>query len=446
MVVILFQIIAVIINIVIFIFTIRKLRYRLKTMHIVLFMYQVIYVLPIILEWIFGIQDYSYKYIGFQKALNDTNTNICYSIFVIITSISLFILSNKKNNTKDVTLVDIRDILKNFKINPKVYIIFFILMFLPLILALFSPSPSKYFNEYAYFQKYGSLVGETELWYHNKIMKVGGSVSLLSIIITKFFSKNNFTNNFIIYTAAIITGILNGKRTLFAFIVLGVLIVEILKSEKGKFPYKKIIFGSILIIVVFKSYGFIINKSLSNVSNIDELRLYFFRDIDVKFSIYALLNPQEYKILEFWGQSYLFNMLFYIPRNLWSGKPYPYDIYLTSAVLGYKSFNIISWNFQISFFGEALSNLGWLGIPISLLLLNKFIKISEKSNNLFIIMLCIFIVGFSFMNHFGSYKNIFVIWLILICKNKFINRKREKRYYKKFQNYDYSSMGDSCEL
>lgn len=426
---VLFQIIAVFVNCIILLFVIRKLRYRLRTMHIVLLMYQVVFVLPIILEWIFGIQDYSYKYIGFQTALNDAKTNIYYSIFVIIVSISLFILSNQKNKTKKIILVDIRGLLKDLKINPKIYIIFFILMFIPVILALFSPSPHKYFTEYAYFQKYGSIAGEAELWYHRNIMKIGSSISLLSIIIIKFFSKNRITTNFVIYTAAIITGILNGKRTLFAFIVLGILIVEILKSEKGKFPYKKIIFGSILIAVVFVLYGLVINKSMSSVSSIDEFRLYFFRDVDVKFSIYALLNPQEYKILEFWGQSYLFNMLFYIPRNLWAGKPYPYDIYVTSSALGYKSVTMIPWNFQTSFFGEALSNLGWFGIPISLLLLSMFIKISEKSDNLFIIMLCIFIIGFSFMNHFGAYKSIFVIWLILLYINKLINRRR-KKYHK----------------
>src|SRR5699024_9751301 len=116
----------------------------------------------------------------------------------------------------------------------------------------------------------------SELWFHKELLGNAGYISLISILITKTFSKNTIFNNFLIYSAAITTGFLNGKRTLFTLIIFAILSVDILKTPKGKFPYKKIIFNILLIILVFVSYAFIIDKHTRNVSTIDNLRLYFF--------------------------------------------------------------------------------------------------------------------------------------------------------------------------
>lgn len=419
--VLLFQIIAVCTNIFIFFLAIHKLKHKLTITYIILLIFQAVFVLPIIFEWLFGVQDYSYKSPGFDKALNDSTTNIYYSFFVIIVSLGLFV-SGKK--TKGLVMQDIKDSLANLTIKREFYILIAMLMFLPVVVALLAPSPDKYILEYAYFQKYSDIVTETEIWYHQNVLRIAGIISLLSIVITKLFSKNTFFNNFLIYSAAIITGVLNGKRTLFAFIILGILVVDILKSPKGKFPLKKIIASALFIVLIFIIYAFAIDKHTLNVTTLDNIRLYFFRDVDVKFAIYALLNPVQYKVLEFWGQSYLYNALFYIPRTWWIDKPYPYDIYVTSAALNLPPETVLSWSFQTSIFGEALSNLGLLGIVFSLLILYKFIQVSERSGNPVIILLCIFIIVRSFMNHFGSFSLFVIIWFLLIIYNKFKNKIR----------------------
>ncbi|GAB2318565.1 hypothetical protein IRB23SM22_08230 [Alkalibacterium sp. s-m-22] len=426
----LLQIIAVVINLILFLSVFKKAKYNLRIIYVTLLIFQVVFVLPVVLEWIFGIQDYSYKSPGFDKALNDITTNMIYSFFIIITPITLY-FTGRKNKSKGVVIGDIRASILKLKINREIYVISVILMFLPLLLAFLAPSPDKYLTEYAFFQRFGVLASDSEWWYHRNIMRIGGFVSLIFILVTKLFSKNTKFNNFLIYSAAIIAGVLNGKRTLLAFIVFAILAVDILKSSKGKFPMKKIVTSGLFILTFFVGYAFLIDKHTANVTTLDNLRLYFFRDIDVKFSIYALLSPDQYRVLDHWGQSYLFNVLFYIPRNLWPNKPYPYDTYVTAAALGYPPGTILSWNFQTSIFGEALSNFGWFGIPFILTLISKFIKMSERSENPIINVLCIFIIMFSFMNHFGSWRNYFIIWLFLILFNKVkfrsVSRKTTKR-------------------
>ena len=383
--------------------------------------FQAIYVLPIVFRWLLGVQDYSNKFPGFEEALNDTTTDLYYSLFVIIISLGMFFWGNKN---KGIEVKDLKESISNIKVKREYYIIIVLLMFIPLIVALLAPSPEKYLFEYAYFQTNSVISTEVELWYHQNILRIAGVISLLAIILTKLFSKNTFLNNVIIYSAAIITGILNGKRTLFAFIILGILAVDILKAPKGRFPFKKIITSVSIIFFTFIFYAFVIDKQMVNVSTLDNIRLYFFRDVDVKYAIYSLLNPNYYKILDYWGQSYLYNISFYIPRTWWIDKPYPFDIYVTSSVLNLPPDTVLPWSFQTSLFGEALANLSWLGIVFTLVIIHQFIRISERTENPVIILLCIFIIVRSFMNHFGSYSLFIIIWIILMIYNKFINKTK----------------------
>lgn len=418
---VLLQLSAVLINVFIFCITIHKLKYNLKITYIILLIFQAIYVLPIVFGWFLGVQDYSNKFPGFEEALNDTTTDVYYSLFVIIMSLGLFFLGSKNNG---IVVTDIKENISNIKVKREYYIIFVLLMFVPFIVALLAPSPEKYLFEYAYFQRNSDISTELELWYHQNVLRIAGVISLLAIILTKLFSKNTFLNNVIIYSAAIITGILNGKRTLFAFIILGILAVDILKAPKGKFPFKKIITSILIILFTFILYAFVLNKQMVDVSTLDNIRLYFFRDVDVKYAIYSLLNPNLYKILDYWGQSYLYNISFYIPRSWWLDKPYPFDIYVTSSVLNLPTNTVLPWSFQTSFFGEALANLSWSGVAFSLLIIDKFIRVSERTENPFIILLCIFIIVRSFMNHFGSYSLFIIIWVILMIHHKFKNKTK----------------------
>lgn len=270
-------------------------------------MFQAVYVVPILNDWIFGLQDFSYKFPMYQAALEDELTNILYNIFIIIVPVILSYLGRPKLNGD----FNLKELIVLKPINRIFFIIAFLLMFTPMFLIIFAPDPLKYISEYAYFQQNRVMSSESEIWYHFTIMKIGGIISLVSILIVKYFGKNDFTNNLFIYSAAIATGVLNGKRTLFAMILLGILVVDILKSKKGTFPFLKAIMTFITIIIIFVVYANIIDKHTRNFSQLDDLRLYFFRDFDVKLAIYSLLYPEKQKVLSFYGQSFLYNIFFH---------------------------------------------------------------------------------------------------------------------------------------
>ncbi|EEV38225.1 hypothetical protein ECBG_00494 [Enterococcus casseliflavus EC20] len=423
------QIIVIFVSIILFIKTLLKLKNELNIASIILLFFQAVFTFPIILEWIYGIQDFRGKFPGYQVALEDTTTSILYSIFILFTSTYIYLLSMKIKRKNKFIRSDIKDLVHSLKINRKLFILFYLLMFLPVFAILLSPSPDKYLFNYAYFQRFSEFASQNELWFHNSIMRNLGIVSLISIAIVSLFGKKDFLNTFFVYLAAISTGVLNGKRTLFVLILLVVLLIDILKSPKGKFPIVKSIGTFVFAVVIFIVYGYIIDKNTESLNSVDNLRLYFFRDFDVKVAIYSLIHSDNLSILNYYGQSYLYNLLFFIPRFLWVNKPYPYDVYVTSFAVGFNNFTLLPWTVQTSLFGEAISNLGWFGIPLILLCIKKFIRISENSNSLFIILLGTFVIMISFMNHFGSYMYYLILWAILVIARKKKSKKTLKLDY-----------------
>ena len=104
--VILLQIVVVFLNLLLIPRTFRRIKNGLRIIHVVLLIFQVVYVFLILLEWAFGIQDYAYKSPGFHDALNDTATGVIYTIFVLFTSLALYFSGNKNGNNRIVALVE----------------------------------------------------------------------------------------------------------------------------------------------------------------------------------------------------------------------------------------------------------------------------------------------------------------------------------------------------
>lgn len=73
-----------------------------------------------------------------------------------------------------------------------------------------------------------------------------------------------------------------------------------------------------------------INSSSEVYKNV---RVDFSRDDRVKMTIYSELYPDRMKILDYRGQSIVFDLTMFIPRSIWEEKPWPYAVYFTSAML-----------------------------------------------------------------------------------------------------------------
>lgn len=359
---------------------IKKKIYSLFTL--IFLMFNVLYVTPILFYWILGIPDYGNHH-GYNLAINDERTSIIYNILITIGVVIFYrylkkkASNNKINNNKkrEFTLEGFK-----FKYNNFLVIVLLIIIFLPFLAIILSPNPENYLLTLGYFNSQVTSPNTIEIAYHQQLHWIVLS-AFLSFILLRLLSNNKLLNIYI-YMNIFFWLLLENKRTLFAFLIFAFAFIDSFKKkENNKKIIKKFIIAGIMVLAYFLIYSFISGKESQTMTNVDLLRQYFFRDVDLKLGIYWRLNPNHFHLLDYNGQSLVYDMLFYIPRSYWPTKPWPYDVYATSAAMGHNSFYFYDWNIQVSWIGELVSNLGIVGFLIGISSYIWLNNIVTKINN-----------------------------------------------------------------
>lgn len=363
-----FEVILVTISVITTINIIRKKKYSLFTL--VFFMYEILYVLPVIFYWILGLPDYKHL-IGYNIAVNDKTTDIVYCI-LITSGVLIFYFYLIKKNKMDVNSKMFPEIKLNKFVEKNRRVIILLLMFfsiLPLLGIILSPNPKVYITTLGYFSNPYYQPNQNEIIYREATRFIV-PVAFISLILIRFLSENILTRLFSIF-CIIFFVLFEGKRTSFAFLIFALVFVGIFKSNNNKVKKNRmissLIIASLIILIYFYMYGLISGKNeVSSISLIDNFRQYFFRDADMKLAIYWRLHPQNYYLLDYSGQSLLYDILFYIKRDFWPNKPWPYDMYATCGALGLSNFTYFNWNVQVSWLSELLANWGIIGFFIGI--------------------------------------------------------------------------------
>lgn len=400
---------------------------KINSITLCLLVFDIAYVIPILVQLFFGYP--SIGYYGFKLAINDFETSIIYDFFVIITQLIYYRYIKKNKDGKDSNLIE--------KVNNKrikssksniLFIIANLFMIAPIFGWLFSPDPSIYFKGLGVFVMNTVKTTSNDYEYFLKIIKVCNYVGAVGIIFSKFMDVNNnkMSKLFRGIVLLVIT-ILNGKRTFPTFIILTLLAIELISTEDKKRKIRSVVFTSITVLGYFILYAVISGKSEYNTNWYSVMSEYFFRGNTTKVAIYSVLNPDKLKILDYKGQSIIYNILYFIPRNIWENKPYQYPIYFTSAVFGFEKLTTIGWYFQTGIYGEMISNFGLIGILITPLIILLIGKISDNSDSSIVFFIgTAFICFIQVFEYSDMFKILFLLWLILNMKNKIFIKKEEK--------------------
>lgn len=304
-----FQIILVFVAAIITINIIKKKNYSLFVF--VFFIFEFIYVLPVIFYWIFGLPDYKHL-VGYNMAINDEVTDIIYCILITIGILIYFFYLKKEKNTNKISEIFAKIKLPMFFQKHKVIIILLLMFFslLPLIAIIISPNPRVYFTTLGYFT--GSR------YYSPKLHEVVFHQNVRIITKTAFFSliflrimTNNILVRFFSFVCIIFWLLLEAKRTSFALLIFAFAFIDIYKHGNN-LKRSSIAFiltrALVIVILYFFIYGIISGKNeINSISLLDTFRQYFFRDADLKLAIYWRLNPKAYYLLDYSGQSLLYN-------------------------------------------------------------------------------------------------------------------------------------------
>lgn len=211
---------------------------------------------------------------------------------------------------------------------------------------------------------------------------------------------------------------LNGKRTIVPLILLLFLYVF---WQKGYLRGKRLLLASLAGLTLLGVFSLVYQATFRNEGPIagsnnefyENIRIDYGRDHEIQMAIYAELHPDEIHILDYRGESVLFDLSIYVPRDLWPDKPLPYAQYVTSAMFLAPP-RLWGWGMTTSWLDEAIANFGWLGLLLGPLVLAVICRLGDATQNALVLGLTILVGALLLTVQLPAFMPIFLLWLALV--------------------------------
>lgn len=374
--------------------------------------------LPILLNYLMGIPKYRalYWYRVFASSMNDPQIGAIYDAYILISLIVLFIYGKKAN----------RRLLKQFqketiRINKEIDNKYFYLLiiFAPLIYVIISGNLMKLFN-YTSMAARG-IVREESLLLNALIL-----LSIYCVYIYVFSGEITKKKMVFLIIASFLLAWMQGKRFIIA--VMAVFFLFFLSKSNISDKARKRLFRVLPIggiaLVAFSGVYFVLVKPLSDMgfeTVYDMLRVDFGRDDVVKYVIQKEFFQNDH-IIEYPGQSFFSTLLVFIPRFIWSSKPYSHYQYLTSSILGLPIQSLSSGTTPC-WYEMCLCNFGYLGFIIGIVGLLLFCKLADnmkqvKSKSLVFMLILVLLT---------QNTDVYIVYIFLIFAYWIIEHTKHKK-------------------
>lgn len=382
--------------------------------YILLLVFYIMQVFPLITDYIYRDQ-LRLLYPKVYNSMIDEKVGLIYDLVVVVISYVLYYWGVK--DSYNINIIRCLDLLKNVNYNKLIYILFLLLACSPIFAVLFSPNPSIYF-EFSFLYNGNSNATMVDILFFDDIVNSTIYISLIFIIALYVDNRNN---KFFIYLLVFLVLWISQKRAFIFFALGGILFIDILQ-EKYKKRFYKILIKTTFFIFIAISYFVVYSsntiKEIDKDSSYPTYVMYGTRHYCMKTAIYDSINQN--KILDYPGQSILYDLFFFIPRNYWEEKPVMYQRYFTAYLLDYRVDDKVGkWlNLLVNIWTEFISNFGvGLGVILGLLLIKFLINISNLNPTVYIsvtLFLCAyFTFGFEFMVIL-----IYIFWIFSLIKYK----------------------------
>lgn len=379
-----------------------------NSIHFVMFVFYVFFVLPLLLDILIGRPDY-FRQPGFTLASQNDATSLIYCGYVAVTPVIWW--ATKPKLSKKIQYGRYR--LDGFiPVLRRLTPLWYLLLIAPTVLVLFAPQPSRYLQ-------YGAIVGmgdEQAREYHAFL----ASVCLLSLVaaLALLLSRRKLSLEYLLFILIWLMSAawINGKRHFVAYMLVS---LGLIFWQRRTFTVKTLVYGGVLVAIVFLSFSTYFLSSVKGINmtsfpeSYTSFRIDYGRDDVVKMTIYAELHPEEMNILEYRGQSLLFNLTMFVPREFWPDKPLPYAQYFTSAMLQ-SSPRFWGWGMTTSWLEEAIANFGWFGILIGPLTIAIICRIGDKDGDLLVRILTVLVASLLLVVELVAFMPLFLLWVLLV--------------------------------
>lgn len=406
-------------------FTIYKKGVIISVRWCAYYIFNVFFVLPnlvMLANWPLVIPAYGYMFIK-----GDWQIEIVYTVFMFVANESLRRGALKSIRKTSLLFSNIKNL--SVKIPKLIVVVAFIGTLLPLFVAVSAPQPELYFLSFAPFSRTNEFnISPNAYQWHDSCMNWATKIGMVCVIVLWYKLQRESKSNRIIgkcylFCNAITIMLFTSKRTLGTLLLLVMMIIEIIYHEKGIF--KKIAFWGGIVVVYFVLYQSVVKKTVGGgtSSAIEMYIIYFSRILDFRYVTYSILHQSDVKILDYPCQSFLFDILPFVKRSMWTNKPYPFGVYYTAA-WNNQPIESISYRYTVSWFAEAFANLAWIGIPVGIWLYNKMLEFFDTFKNPIVKIFSIYVAVYFMVTHVQSNYLSFGILIMLYI---LLERKRKKK-------------------
>ncbi len=303
------------------------------------------FVLPRIIYVVFP---YEYTFFGqANEALKDHTSTMLYSIF--ITALNFCLIHKSKREV--VTPPEYNEY------NSYVVLIGTLLIYGTILYTLYK-------NGLRVIIGYGNAYFSEEYDIPDVFFGVSMMFYLFILGYKKFMGRFLF---FFLTFGVFILAWINGKRSMIASIAIMAICIMALsnqiKSKKVPFYFA---WGALGVLLFCIFYGVALK------GNIASIRQYFAidlsRDYTLIYQFYCDKIGRQITVGRFDAIIYIF--LFWVPRSIWPGKPYPFSNSLTKSLLGMTvSTTKLSWSTTCSIFSDLYSSFSIIGLIIGIWLI-----------------------------------------------------------------------------
>lgn len=402
---------------------------KFHSIYPIIAVFYLVMVAPLVLELYLGIPNIPRDvYMNFVKAMEDKMTLFIYCIFLLIAQTAftyeLSLIQKKERKIKSTN--DVQEFflfVQNIKHKKFIIGCCYVVAIASVFSVAFSPNPLYYLT----FRNVHVQVPYQITQYSENIINPLFELLIVAIVILKLFDTKKRIRNALLQMLLIFLFVMvNGKRTYLMIIVGVFFLIDLLREGnlKAIMPKYILLFG--IVAVYFVAYMYITDKISYNSDWYYEMQEYIFRSMHVRFSIYATLHSNQIHILDYPGQSILYSLFFFIPRLVWSNKPWPYIDYYMRGVLNLTSLQDVTYNMPASYYPEFVSNFGLIGLLISVLFTVWIARYFDKKKTMCKLLgtALIALLNIYYYNDLLKIVAMFILYLCITEKYKFVIGRR----------------------
>lgn len=380
--------------------------------------------LPMLLDEIVGRPSYD-GFAGFAMATNDEITSVLYCLYMFIAPIFLLWFGkpvSKYGRTKDSVLSSQGDLRALNAPNFWNRLILWSLLMSPGAIAFFSPDPGQYLI-FADTLRFSDFYQETHIGISLACnLSVLAGAFLLAASRPAIYGRWPSMKAVLVVVPWMVIAVwIHGKRSIAA--IAGLLLIlafqyrGVLRGARAYLWTGAILFGVLSYSFYFQGYARRVDTTWYENARID-----YGRDDKIKMTIFAELHPESIRVLEYRGQSLLFYLTAFIPREMWPDKPLPYAQYFTSAMLLAPP-RLWGWGMTTSWLEEAIANFSWLGMLIGPLLIGGMCRVGDASPNDLVRILTPLVASLMLVVQASAFLPLLFLWLVLVLRERMRSSK-----------------------